>query len=68
MLLAKELMACFTGKDAEAERRMGEIITNNQETFAADNMLGLVKRARAHIKWERIRRLTSTYLTLSLST
>ena len=64
--LAKDLMACFVGKDAAAERRVNLILSDNHEKFVADNMLGLVQHAIALITRERIRRLTSTYLTLSL--
>ena len=64
--LAKQLIACFEGKDAVAERRVNQMVLDNHEKFVADNMLGLVKQAISLITRERIRRLTSTYLTLSL--
>ena len=54
------------GRNFIETRRVNQMVLDNHEKFVADNMLGLVKQAISVITRERIRRLTITYLTLSL--
>eukprot|EP01024_Parvocaulis_polyphysoides_P044129 TRINITY_DN40586_c0_g4_i2.p1 TRINITY_DN40586_c0_g4~~TRINITY_DN40586_c0_g4_i2.p1 ORF type:complete len:493 (-),score=56.83 TRINITY_DN40586_c0_g4_i2:477-1955(-) len=58
-----DLMDAFT---TENEEKMKEIVTQESQTFNLDGNLGLVKLLPQALQEHKIKKLTDTYLTLSL--